>query len=95
MKLLIVVYDQGIDETLMEHLETLDLPGWTKGYDLHGLGGQGLKLGDAVWPGQNNILYIELPDERVEGVVADFRRLQAGYRLKPGITLWSLPVEVL
>ena len=95
MKLLIVVYDQGIDETIMEAVEELELPGWTKTYDAQGAGGQGRKLGDMVWPGRNNMLYVQLPDDRVDPVVRKLREIQAAFRLKPGITIWSLPVEAL
>ena len=95
MRLLTVVYDQGIDETLMEHLVELELSGWTKAFNCHGEGGTGRKLGDPVWPGQNNILYLQVPDEQVAGIVDRLRRLQASFRLKPGITIWSQPVDVL
>jgi hypothetical protein len=95
MRLLIVVYDQGIDETLMDHIQDLELPGWTKTQNAHGIGGAGYKLGDSIWPGQNNMLYIQIPDERTEEVVQAIKEVQNSYRLKPGITIWSLPVEEL
>ena len=95
MRLLIVVYDQGMDETLMERLEAVGVHHWTKTFDAHGEGNTGRKLGDQVWPGSNNLLYLQLEEDRVAEVVAAIRDLQAGYRLQPGITLWNLPVELM
>jgi hypothetical protein len=95
MRLLIVVYDQGMDETLMERLQAIGVRHWTKTFDAHGEGGQGRKMGDPVWPGLNNLLYLQLEEDRIAEVAAAIRDLQESYRLKPGITLWNLPVEVL
>jgi hypothetical protein len=95
MRLLIIAYDQGIDESLMERLEAVGVTHWTTSFDAHGEGHTGRKLGDPVWPGRNNLLYLQLEDDQVAEVVAAVRDLQAGYRLQPGITIWSLPVEAL
>lgn len=95
MRLLIVVYDMGIDETLMERLEAIGVTHWTKTFNAHGEGHTGRKLGDQIWPGMNNLLYLQLEEDRVAEVAAAIRDLQEGYRLQPGIALWSLPVEVL
>ncbi|MBW3623491.1 MAG: hypothetical protein KY468_08785 [Armatimonadetes bacterium] len=95
MRLLIVVYDQGVDETLMERLGAMGVTHWTKTFNAHGEGDSGRKLGDAIWPGMNNLLYLQLEDDRVAEVAAAIRDLQESYRLQPGITIWSLPVEAL
>ncbi len=92
MQLLIVVYDQGIDASVMELLSHLDLDGWTKQEDATGAGHTDPKMGDAIWPGLNNILWLELEDDHVEPVAKAFRHMQEAYRLQPGISLWSMPI---
>src|SRR5258706_12486189 len=87
MKLLTVIYDAGIDESVTELVEGLNLPGFTKLFDAHGLGGTGMKLNTPVFPGINNLLILLLPDEQVRAVTDSLYHLQASYRLKPGLTL--------
>ena len=95
MKLLVVIYDSGIEESVNEILEELKLPGYTKLFGAHGFGGQGLKLGDVVWPGANNVLYAALEEDQISPLVERLRKLQTGFRLKPGVTILALPAEVL
>lgn len=95
MRLLVVIYDGSIDETLTDRLKALNLPGYTKLFNAEGGGGRGPKLGDAVWPGLNNLLLLAVEEERVPEVVAAIREVQGRYRLKPGISIYSLPAEAL
>lgn len=95
MKLLTVIYDSGVDEAIMEQVEEMGIQGWTRFFEAHGSGGAGLKRGDQIFPGTNNILLLVLPDEDVAEVWRRLRGLQASFRLKPGITILSQPVEVL
>ena len=87
MKQLTVIYDSGIDESVMELLDGLNLAGFTKLFGAHGNGGTGRKLGSPIFPGENNVLLLLLPDEQVPTVTDALYRLQATYRLKPGLTL--------
>jgi len=87
MKQLTVFYDAGIDESIMELIEGLELPGYTKLFGSHGQGGTGLKLSTPVFPGTNNLLLLLLSEELAPKVAAALYRLQASYRLKPGMTL--------
>ncbi|MBI3945216.1 MAG: hypothetical protein HY321_04805 [Armatimonadetes bacterium] len=95
MKLVTVIYDGGIDEAVMEQVDAMKLSGWTRFFDAHGFGGTGLKRGDQVFPGLNNILLAALPDERVVELHRRLRKLQESFRLKPGITILAQPVEEL
>ncbi|NCO41703.1 MAG: hypothetical protein COZ06_02240 [Armatimonadetes bacterium CG_4_10_14_3_um_filter_66_18] len=93
MKLLIVIYDSGIEEDIVALTKELALPGWTKAFGAQGHGGTGTKLGDPIWPGTNNTLYVGLPDERVAEVCAALEALKATFRRNPGITVFVLPLE--
>jgi hypothetical protein len=93
MKLLMIIYDSGIEEDLVALTKELDLPGWTRVFGAQGQGGAGTKLGDPIWPGTNNVLYVGLPDERVAGVCAALEALKGTFRRNPGITVFVLPLE--
>jgi hypothetical protein len=87
VKLLTVIYDAGFDDSIMELVEGLNLPGFTQLFGAHGAGGTGRKLNTPVFPGVNNLLLLLLPDEELRRVTDALYRLQASYRLKPGMTL--------
>src|SRR5439155_12483067 len=93
MKLLTVIYDASIDESISELIDGLDLPGYTKLFGAHGLGGAGRKMNSPVFPGVNNVLLLLLADDAVRTVTDALYRLQASYRLKPGVTLIVQDVE--
>jgi hypothetical protein len=90
---MIVIYDSGIEESLTELIHALQLPGYTQIFDAHGEGGTGKKLNSPVFPGTNNILYLALPDDRVAPVVRSIRKMQSSFRLKPGISIYVVPME--
>jgi hypothetical protein len=94
MKLLTVIYDAGFDESIMELVEGLNLPGFTQLFGAHGAGGTGRKLNNPVFPGVNNLLLLLLPDEDLRRVTDALYRLQASYRLKPGMTLAVQEVQI-
>ena len=92
--LLTIVYDSGMDARVTETLEEIGVPGWTKVFGAHGFGGTGPKLDTPVWPGTVNLLYLALEEAQAEEVVRRLRALQATYRRKPGLTLWTQPVTL-
>ncbi len=95
MKLLTIIYDSGIEESMAELLEGLGVKGYTCFTGLQGTGGQGPKQENPIFPGSNNLLLIALPDEEAERVRRTIRRLQEGFRLKPGVTILCQAVEEL
>jgi hypothetical protein len=94
MKQLTVIYDAAIDESITELIDGLGLPGYTKLFDAQGLGGTGHKLNTPVFPGINNLLLLLLPETAVRSVTDALYRLQASYRLKPGMTLILQDVQI-
>lgn len=95
MKLLTLIYDSAIENSMDELLDALQVPGYTKIPDVLGRGGRGPKLNTPVFPGNNTVVLVALPDEEVPRVHRAIRRLQSSFRLKPGITLFCQEVEEL
>ncbi|MCS7224473.1 MAG: hypothetical protein NZ959_07955 [Armatimonadetes bacterium] len=93
--LLLIIYDRAVEMDLMSRLEELNLDGYTQIRDAEGKGGQGLKKGDPIFPGLNNILLIALEEADVPHLVAILRQLQSEYVLKPGITIFQLSAKIL
>jgi hypothetical protein len=95
MKLLTIIYDSSIEASMRELLDALDVPGITWIKDVPGRGGRGSKENSPVFPGTNSIAYVALPTEDVARIQRAIRRLQASFRLKPGVTILSQDVEML
>lgn len=86
-KLLTIIYDSAIDETMMGLLRELGVQGYTKIFNSHGLGGRGLKENTPIWPGTNHLLLIAAPEADARRIAAAVRRVQSTFRLRPGITM--------
>jgi PII-like signaling protein len=62
MRLVTVIYEAGIDNTMMEAVTRMHLVGWTKLEGATGFGGKGLREGTAIWQGTNNLLFAAVQD---------------------------------
>jgi len=94
-RLLIVIYDAGADEDVTAVLDQPPVEGWTKLFNAFGVGGRGRKMSDPAFPGINNVVLVALPEADVEPLKQRLRGVQALFTKKPGITIYSLPTEVL
>lgn len=94
-KLLTIIYDSAIDETMTELLGELGVQGFTKIFDSHGLGGRGPKESTPVWPGTNHLLLIAAPEPEARRIASAVRRLQGTFRLRPGMTILMQDTELI
>jgi hypothetical protein len=93
--LLLIVYDRAVDTDLMQRLEALGIEGYTKLHDAEGKGGRGIKQGDPIFPGLNNLLLIATTPEKAATIAQTLRAMQDEYAVKPGISIWQLPAHAL
>ncbi len=93
MKLVVVVYEAGVDDSVMELLRQVELPGWTKLEGATGFGRKGLRLGTPIWPGTNHVLLVGLEDAAVQPFLQALDRLKEGYLRPPAIHSFVLPLE--
>jgi len=93
VKLVLVVYEAGVDDSVTELLRQLELPGWTKLEGAVGFGNKGLRLGTPIWPGTNHVLFAALEDERVPRFLRALDQLKQGYLRPPAIQAFVLPLE--
>jgi hypothetical protein len=95
IRLLIVIYDAGAEDDVMEVLEQPPVEGWTKLFNVFGAGGTGRKMSEPAFPGVNNVALVALPEEDVDLFRQHLRAVQSLFAKKPGITIFSLPAEEL
>src|SRR3990167_8111284 len=94
-KMVMIVYNEALDEDLMEALGSIGLKNYTKVLGVFGKGtSSGTHLGNDVWPGRNNILYIACEEDQSKELVARVKvlRQKMGHE---GIKAFVLPIEYL
>lgn len=95
MKMVMVIYNEAIDLEASELLKQCGLSNYTKITGVFGKGAtSGTHLGNDIWPGRNNILYVVAAEEeagRVLSAVRDMRK-KLGHE---GIKAFVLPIEDL
>jgi len=93
MKMVMIAYNEAIDLEAMEVLEICGLKNYTKITGTYGKGTtSGTHLGNDIWSGRNNILYIACEEKQAKQALACIRELRS--RLgKEGIKGFILHVE--
>ncbi len=95
MKMVMVCYNEAVDAEVMEVLRACALKNYTKVMGVFGSGeASGIHLGNDIWPGKNNILYVACEDKdgaRLLACVKELRK-QIG---KEGVKAFVLPLEDL
>jgi len=94
MKMIMAVYNIGVDEEVMATMESMGVTCFTKMPRVVGKGKTtGPRLDDAVWPGANAMALFVLPDERAQAVMNAFSQLRATIGKKAGVKAFLLNVE--
>jgi len=81
MKLVMICYNEAIDDELMELLDAAKVLGYTKWRKVLGKGeSSGPHLLSHIWPKANNVVFTVVPTEDASQVVASVRELKGGVR---------------
>lgn len=95
MKMVMIAYNEATDTDVMETLENSGLKNYTKISGTFGKGTtSGTHLGNDIWPGRNNILYVACQDSEAKQLLSYIRELRKELG-KEGIKAFSLPLEEL
>ncbi len=92
MMMVMIAYNEAIDDEVMEVLGGCALKNYTKIKGAFGRGAtSGTHLGDDIWPGRNNILYATCQDNEARQLVSCVKELRKKLG-KEGIKafVWSL-----
>lgn len=93
LKMVIIAYNEAIDMEVMEMMEKCSLKNYTKVMGVFGRGEtSGTHLGNDIWPGRNNLLYVATPENTAKRLVSAVKELKVKLG-KEGIKAFILPVE--
>ncbi len=92
-KMAMIVYNEAIDLEVMEVLESCGLKNYTKVMGVFGRGEtSGTHLGNDIWPGRNNLLYVACEEKAAKTLILSIRELRKKLG-REGIKAFVLPVE--
>ncbi len=95
MKMVMISYNEAIDMEVMEVLTHCAVKNYTKINGTYGKGDtSGTHLGNDIWPGRNNILYVACKDEQAKQLMSCVRELRKTLG-KEGVKAFVLPLEEL
>lgn len=85
MKLVTVIYDSGIEPDMEKLLKQHGIEHYTLLRNVHGAGETGIRGGDPVWPGVNNVLLLVLNDDQVQPLITAAHAMREAFPLTPGL----------
>lgn len=93
MRMIMIVYNEAIDDEVMELLANCALKNYTKILGAFGKGDtSGTHLGNDVWPGRNNILFIASIEPQTQQLLFCIRELRKKLG-REGLKAFVLPIE--
>lgn len=92
-KMVLITYNEAIDLEVMEAIEQSGLKNYTKMMGVFGRGEtSGTHLGNDIWPGRNNLLYVACEERQSKQLISEVRNLRKKLG-KEGIKAFILPIE--
>ena len=77
MKLVMICYNEAIDDEIIELLDEANVKGYTKWMKVLGKGQtSGPHLYSHIWPKANNVLFTALPEELASKVFEHIRKMK-------------------
>lgn len=95
LKMVMVVYNEALDTEVMAVLDNCAMKNYTKIVEVFGKGTtSGTHLGNDIWPGRNNVLYVACDEKQARQVLSCIKELRnrLGYE---GIKAFVSPIEEL
>ena len=93
MKMVMITYNEALEDEIMDFLEKNSIKNYTKMTKVYGRGtASGTHLGNDIWPGLNNILYIACKDDEARHLasgVSDLRKTLG----KEGVKAFVMPID--
>ncbi|MFH1398247.1 MAG: PG0541 family transporter-associated protein [Candidatus Omnitrophota bacterium] len=95
LKMAMIVYNEAVNDEVMDILGRCGLKNHTK---ITGVFGQGLTsgvhMGDDIWPGRNNILYVACEDKQAQQLLSCINEIRKELG-REGIKAFLFPLEEL
>lgn len=95
LKMVMVVYNEAIDMEVLEILNNCEVKNYTKVIGVYGKGNtSGTHLGNDIWPGRNNILYVSCDETDAKKIISGARELRKTLGAE-GVKAFMLPIEAM
>jgi hypothetical protein len=95
MKMVMLMYNEALDNEVMEILENCLLKYYTKTTGVFGCGqSSGTHLGTDIWPGRNNILYVACEEAAAKKIIVLVKQLRKSLGAE-GVKAFLMPLEDL
>ncbi|MDD5291619.1 MAG: hypothetical protein PHY46_00330 [Candidatus Omnitrophica bacterium] len=92
-KMVMITYNEAIDLEVMEVLNSCGIKNYTKTTAVFGKGEtSGTHLGNDIWPGRNNILYVACDEKQAKQAISCVKELRKKLG-QEGIKAFVLPIE--
>ncbi len=93
MKMVMIVYNEALDNEVMEILKDCALKSYTKITEVFGCGiSSGTHLGTDIWPGRNNILYVSCEEKESKQIITSVKEIRKSLGIE-GIKAFLIPLE--
>ncbi|MBU4251953.1 MAG: hypothetical protein KKC39_06255 [Candidatus Omnitrophica bacterium] len=93
MKMVMITYNEALDNEVMEILGDCALKNYTKITGVFGCGtSSGTHLGTDIWPGRNNILYVACEEVVGKQIIVSVRQLRKSLGAE-GVKAFLMPLE--
>lgn len=93
MKMLLLVYNEALDDEVMELLQSCRVDTYTRINGVLGRGRtSGAHLGTDIWPGRNNLLLIAVSADQVQPIVGGIRNMRQTLGAE-GLKAFAWPLE--
>jgi len=93
LKMVMISYNEAIDAEVMEVLTNCGVKNYTKILGTFGKGEtSGTHLGNDIWPGRNNILYVVCEEKDAKQLLSCVKAARVKL-VKEGIKAFVLPLE--
>jgi len=92
-KMVMISYNEAIDAEIMDVLEHCAMKNYTKVMGVFGKGAtSGAHMGNDIWPGRNNVLYIACEENDARQILACVKELRKKLGAE-GVKAFVMPLE--
>lgn len=93
MKMVMISYNEAVESEVMDSLAACGIKNYTEIAETYGSGrASGVHMGNDIWPGKNNILYIACDDKEAKQLLSCVRGLRKTLG-NEGIKAFLSPLE--
>ncbi|MDD4894242.1 MAG: hypothetical protein PHW54_02885 [Candidatus Omnitrophica bacterium] len=93
--MIMLSYNEAVEDEVMGVLERCALKNYTKINGVFGSGEtSGIHLGNDIWPGKNNLIFIACEDNQAKQLLACVKELRKTLG-KEGVKAFVMPLEAL